>query len=207
MWKHFEIAAGDAGRGVQHYHRFLAFLLLALGLGGCYTVLQHPGIVNEETGQKYDSTYIASSPSCTDCHNNQYDHRGYSSHLWGYDGWDSWGTYWGGFYPYQYYNNSPWSRYYYDPWWGGYGGWYGSPYPYYPYPGGGGSSGSSGPPPPDRPETRRGMPPVPPTTPAPPPTYNPPPPQNQGQGQQENPQQQNNNNDQDNERRGRRGKS
>jgi hypothetical protein len=178
---------------------FVLMGALAMGLAGCYTVLRHPSVMEEERAlAARDSTFAGSrEATCTDCHNNEYDHQGNSP--WGWHGWG--GSYYGGYYPfgnYNYnYNYNPWQRYYYDPWWynsgwgwGGWGGYY-NPWPYYP-----GTPGDPGTPSDPRPVSRRGM------SEPPPPSYNPPPaPQNQEP--QQNPPEENNSND--NQRKGRRG--
>ena len=181
--------------------RIMDFMLmgaLAVGLAGCYTVLRHPSVVQEERSLAARDSTVAEGrqATCTDCHNNEYDHQG-SSHL----GWGSWGGYYGGYgyAPFGYYSYNPWQRYYYDPWWynsgwgWGWGGWggYNTPWPYYP-----GTPSEPGVPPQERPATRRGQS-------APPPTFVPPPPSNQGQEPEQN--QGQNNNSNDNQRRGRRG--
>jgi len=195
MWKRFEnalrqitiLARGQPGQ-------VLILFGLIVALAGCYTVLKHPSVVDEEMAiaKSKDSTDAGSHEvTCTDCHNNEYDHR-YGSH-WGW-GWNDWG-YYGGFYPFGYSYYNPWRHYYWDPWWSGWGwGGYYDPYPYYP-----GTPGTPGTPPPKRSPIGRGeMSPQQPPTQAPPPSYNPPAPQNQEQEQQ--------NNNQEQKKRGRSGR-
>jgi hypothetical protein len=145
----------------------VAMLLVIPGLIGCYTVLHHPNVVQEETGASIDSE--SSGVSCTDCHNNEYDHRWMSPHNWSFG-------YWGQGYPSYYYGYGSvygsWYNYYYNPWWGG---WYYDPWYYYP-PWDGVST--PGIPSPDRPNSRRGLPTAPGMMPqinVPPPAYTPPP--------------------------------
>ena len=171
----------------------LLIILVAVGLAGCYTVLRHPSVADEEKGEGYELE--SSGASCTDCHNNEYDHRWMSPHTWGYGSWL-------GYSRYNYYGYGGWRSYYQDPWWWGWGGWYYDPWPFYP-PGGGGSVTPMEPYP-ERSNTRRSLQQAPPSTPppqTPPPAYSPPPSQNQGEGQQ------NNNTDDSGGRKGRRGKS
>lgn len=165
---------------------YLILLVVIIGLAGCYTVLRHPSVAEEETGVVYENRI--SGVSCTDCHNNEYDHRWMSPHGWGYGYWGS------GYSPYYYYGYSGWNNYYYNPWWNGW--WYYNPYPYYPS---GGGNSVPGAPSPERPHSRRGD--LGPPTGSPPPAYTPPPPESQGQPQPENQQ------NQSDKRKGRRGKS
>lgn len=167
----------------------LALGLIVLGLVGCYTVLRHPSVAEEETISGTEPT--TSGASCTDCHNNEYDHRWMYPHSWGFG-------YWGGYHPSYYYGYGSWRHYYWDPWWWGWG--YYDPWPYY-IPGGGQASPAS--PSPERPETRRALPPAPPnlsSPPAPMPSYTPPP-------QQSGDQQQQDDSSKSGERKGRRGRS
>lgn len=163
--------------------------LVMLGLVGCYTLLRHPSVAEEEMVTGYEPG--PSGASCTDCHNNEYDHRWMYPHTQGFG-------FWGRPSPYSYYGYGSWRHYYWDPWWSGWG--YYDPYPYY-HPGG--VSITPGPPSPERPESRRALPPAPPNLSPPPttmPSYTPPNQQNEGQDQQ-------NNSGESGERKGRRGKS
>ncbi len=161
--------------------------LIALGLAGCYTMLRHPQVEDEDLVGQHESEMTGAT--CTDCHNNEYDHHRSSSHYWGFG---SWGI---RTYPYGYYGYTGWQRYYYDPWWWGYGYGYYDPWPYY-NPGGGGS-GSSALPSPQRPGRGRDLSPAPPTQ---PPPYTPPPAYSAPPSQQN---QNNNENQGDNKRKGR----
>ncbi len=73
---------------------FMLMGALGLGLAGCYTMLRHPSVVQEERALASRDSTVAEGrqASCTDCHNNEYDHQG-SSHL----GWGGWGGYYGGY--------------------------------------------------------------------------------------------------------------
>lgn len=163
----------------------LIIIGVMIGISGCYTMLRHPTVAQEELVSGSDQELTGAS--CTDCHNNEYDHYRMSPHYWGFG---SWGI---RTYPYGYYGGYVgWQRYYYDPWWWGWN--YYDPYPYYPYypPGGGGGGlGTVSAPSPDRPMTRRGLnenmlpqsPPIP-NPPTQPPVYvNPSPPANPSGGQ------------------------
>jgi hypothetical protein len=177
----------------------LLLLLLTLGLAGCYTTF-HPPVTLEQPAPPvaYDST---KAPETTPQVSQQVvPPYGYYPHdQFGWDSYWSWGyPAWGSFYPYSYYQNSPWGAYYYQPWWGNY---YNSPYyPYYPAPG----PGSPG-----EPQEKRSFSPRGNSTNPPPPNppqnqgYSPPPPTNQGQGQQ-NPPSNDDNKKRDTDRRGRR---
>jgi len=141
---------------LQHIAIVVVLLVTTTLIAGCYTMLSHPSVANDQQVVTQESE--TTGTSCTTCHNNDYDHNRMTPHYWGFG---SWGI---RSYPYGYYNNFGyagyggyygWQRYYYDPWWWGYTY---DPYPYY-YPGGGGGSGGTGSgmsATPDRPETRRG---------------------------------------------------
>ena len=175
--------------------------LIALGSAGCYTMLRHPQVADEELVGQHESEMTGTT--CTDCHNNEYDHHRSSSHYWGFG---SWGI---RTYPYGYYGYTGWQRYYYDPWWWGYGYGYGyyDPWPYY-NPGGGygPGSGSGSSPSPDRPSSRRGLQQAPmgqPPPNPPPPAYISPAPSSPNQGGSSGQSQQGDNDN--NKREGRRG--
>jgi len=142
-----------------------AAVMLMMGLAGCYTMLSHPQVANEELVAEHDTEMTGTT--CTTCHNNEYDHNRMSSHGWGFGSWGSRN------YPHNYYgyygSYRGWQRYYYDPWWWG---WNYDPYRYNNPGGGYGSSGGSAVGSPDRPDSRRGMQYLPPQ---PSPQYTPPP--------------------------------
>ena len=123
----------------------VGLFILSVSLLGCYTMLRHPTVsqpppIHPDSAATYshDSGY---NLSCTDCHNNQYDHRR-NVHYW--NDWD--------WYPNYYTGYMGWRRYYWRPWW--YDHYYRYPYGYY-YGGGGGGGGGSGDPPSKRTFGRR----------------------------------------------------
>ncbi len=161
----------------------IIIVLLMLGLAGCYTMLNHPTVADEELVAEHDSELTGTS--CTACHNNEYDHNRMSPHNWGFG---SWGI---RNYPYSYYSYygsyGGWQKYYYDPWWWGWN--YYNPYPPYYNPGGGSGSVGVSAPSPQRPGRGRDFSPAPyPQAPqyVPPPVYSAPANPNQGDNQQQN---------------------
>jgi hypothetical protein len=199
MLKHFEIQLRRSlPVAVRRLDRLLLLLLLTLGLAGCYTTFRPPeSLVQPTPPVAYDSTKAPQPAQQPAPERDPYGY--YPQNQFGWDSQWNWGyPSWGSFYPYSYYQNSPWGSYYYQPWWGNS---YNNPYyPYYPSPG----PGSPGEPQEKRSVTPRGNSTNPP--PPPPPQnqgYSPPPSQNQGQGQQ-NPPNNDDNKKRDTDKRGRR---
>ncbi len=123
----------------------VGLFVLSILMVGCYTMLKHPTVsqpppIHPDSAATYshDSGY---NLSCTDCHNNQYDHRR-QVHYW--NDWE--------WYPNYYTGYMGWRRYYWRPWW--YDHYYRNPY-YGNYYGGGGGGGGSGDPPSKRQFGRR----------------------------------------------------
>ncbi len=181
----------------------VGLFVLSISLVGCYTMIRHPTVsqpppIHPDSAATYshDSGY---NLSCTDCHNNQYDHRRQVYY------WNDWG-----WYPNYYTGYMGWRRYYWRPWW--YDHYYRYPYGYY-Y-GGGGGGGGSGDPPSKREFGRRefsnpspGGPPVyaPPPVQQPQQPQSPPPPQQPPSGKRPFPKSQDNRDQQDNQDNKRRG--
>jgi hypothetical protein len=174
----------------RRWNRLLLLLLLTLGLAGCYTTFTPPSSLEQPSPVAYDST--GTPLPTTEKEQFDYEPEYVPSPGYGWNNYRGWNyPNWGSFYPYWYYQNSPWGQYYYDPWWGN--SYYGPSYPYYPSPS---TPGSPGAPQQKRSFSREpAQPPGLQSSPPPPtPTYSPPPPQNQGQGQQNNPPADDNNN-------------